>query len=217
MPPGPGRAPWRGIEEDMKDIEIGLLGLGTVATGVVQLLRENAPRLERKIGTRLRIRRIAVRDAGRPRGAEVDPQLLTTNADEVLDNPAIQIVVELMGGTDPARACCLRALEGGKHVVTANKALLATHGLELFRAAAQHRVDLAFEASVCGGIPVVRLLREGLVANRITSLMGIVNGTCNYILTKMTEEDRPFPEVLAAAQAKGYAEADPSLDVGRSE
>jgi len=198
----------------MKTIEIGMLGLGTVASGVVRLLRENAPRLERMIGARLRLGKIAVRDARRPRGAEVDPKLLTTNAAEVLDDPGIHIVVELMGGTDPARAYCLRALESGKHVVTANKALLATHGLELFHAAAEHRVDLGFEASVCGGIPVIRLLREGLVANRIISLMGIINGTCNYILTKMTEEDRPFAEVLAAAQAKGYAEADPSLDVG---
>ena len=198
----------------MKTIDIGLLGFGTVGSGVVKLLQENAARLERKVGAHLRIRRIAVRDLGRARPVEVDRKLLTANPAEVVADPAIQIVVEVMGGIDPARACCLEALEKGKHVVTANKALLATHGVALYRAAAEHRVDLGFEASVCGGIPVIRLLREGLVANRITSLLGIINGTCNYILTKMTEEDRPFAEVLAAAQARGYAEADPSLDVG---
>ncbi len=198
----------------MKTIDIGLLGLGTVGSGVVRLLQENAGRLERKIGARLRIRRIAVRDPARARPVAVDARLLTANAAEVVADPAIQIVVEVMGGIDPARAYCLEALERGKHVVTANKALLATHGLALSRAATEHRVDLGFEASVCGGIPVIRLLKEGLVANRITSLMGIINGTCNYILTRMTEEGRPFAEVLAEAQAKGYAEADPSLDVG---
>ncbi len=198
----------------MKTIEIGMLGLGTVGSGVLKLLQENAPRLERKLGARLRVRKIAVRDLGRARSLPVDAKLLTTNAAEVVGDPGVHIVVELMGGIDPARAYCLEAMDRGKHVVTANKALLATHGLELYRAAAEHRVDLGFEASVCGGIPVIRLLREGLVANRITSLMGIVNGTSNYILTKMTEEGRPFAEVLAAAQAKGYAEADPSLDVG---
>ncbi len=198
----------------MKTIEVGLLGFGTVGSGVVKLLQENAGRLERRVGAGLRIRRIAVRDLARSRSVAVDPALLTDNPAEVVADPAIQIVVEVMGGLDPARAYCLEALQRGKHVVTANKALLATHGVDLYQAAAEHRVDLGFEASVCGGIPVIRLLREGLVANRITSLLGIINGTCNYILTKMTEEDRPFAEVLAAAQARGYAEADPSLDVG---
>jgi len=198
----------------MKTIEIGILGFGTVGSGVVKLLAESGARFERKIGARLRIRRIAVRDLERSRPVEVDPKLLTTNPAEVLGDPAIHVVVEVMGGTEPARAYCLEALEKGKHVVTANKALLAMHGVALYRAAADHRVDLGVEASVCGGIPVIRLLKEGLVANRITSLMGIINGTCNYILTKMTEEERPFAEVLAAAQARGYAEADPSLDVG---
>jgi len=131
----------------------------------------------------------------------------------VLDDPAIDIVVELIGGRDPALRFCQEALARKKHLVTANKALLATHGLELYRTAATQRVSIGFEASVCGGIPLIRAVREGLVADRVRSITGIVNGTCNYILTTMTESKRPFAEVLAEAQAKGYAEANPSLDV----
>jgi homoserine dehydrogenase len=143
----------------------------------------------------------------------VDPKILTTDAREIIEDPAIDIVIELIGGTTTALEVSLAALRSGKHLVTANKALLATHGLELFKAAAEKRVDLGFEASVCGGIPILRAVREGLVANRIQSIEGIVNGTCNYILTKMTELGAPFAEVLKEAQDQGYAEADPSLDI----
>lgn len=197
----------------MKTINIGLIGFGTVGTGVVKLLKGQAPLLERRLAARLRLKRIADLDITRPRDVEVDPKILTTDAREIIEDPAIDIVIELIGGTTAAREVSLAALRSGKHLVTANKALLATHGLELFRAAAEKRVDLGFEASVCGGIPIIRAVREGLVANRIHSIEGIVNGTCNYILTKMTELGAPFAEVLKEAQDQGYAEANPSLDI----
>ncbi|MBW8005410.1 MAG: homoserine dehydrogenase [candidate division NC10 bacterium] len=197
----------------MKTINIGLVGFGTVGSGVVKLLKEQGPILERRVGGRLRLKRIADIDVTTPRDVEVDPKILTTDAREVTDDAAIDIVIELIGGTTDAREVSLAALNNGKHLVTANKALLATHGLELFRVAAKKRVDLGFEASVCGGIPIIRAVRDGLVANRILSISGIVNGTCNYILTKMTELGVPFEEVLKEAQAKGYAEANPSLDI----
>lgn len=197
----------------MKTINIGLVGFGTVGSGVVKLLKEQGPLLERRVGGRLRLKRIADIDLTRARGVDVDAKILTTDAREVTDDATIDIVIELIGGTTVAREVSLAALRNGKHLVTANKALLATHGLELFRAAAERRVDLGFEASVCGGIPIIRAVREGLVANRIQSINGIVNGTCNYILTKMTELGAPFADVLKEAQAKGYAEADPSLDI----
>jgi homoserine dehydrogenase len=195
----------------MKTINVGILGLGTVGSGVVKLLQDHAALLDRRVGARIRIRRIA--EVGPPRIA-VDPKLLTTDAMEAINDPQVDIVVELIGGTTVARRLCLEAVNKGKHLVTANKALLAEHGLEIYQAAAAKRVDLGFEASVCGAIPIIRSLREGLVANHIQSIMGIVNGTTNYILTKMTETGQPFVEVLAEAQAKGYAEADPTLDVG---
>ncbi|MGH7405080.1 MAG: homoserine dehydrogenase [Candidatus Methylomirabilales bacterium] len=197
----------------MKTINIGLVGFGTVGTGVVKLLKGQAPLLERRLAARLRLKRIADLDLTRPRDVEVDPKILTTNAREIIEDPAIDIVIELIGGTTTAREVSLAALRSGKHLVTANKALLATHGLELFRAAAETRVELGFEASVCGGIPIIRAVREGLVANRIHSIEGIVNGTCNYILTKMTELGAPFAEVLKEAQDQGYAEVNPSLDI----
>ena len=197
----------------MKTINIGLVGFGTVGTGVVKLLKGQAPLLQRRLAARLRLKRIADLDLTKPRDVEVDPKILTTDAREIIEDPAIDIVIELIGGTTAAREVSLAALRSGKHLVTANKALLATHGLELFRAAAEKRVDLGFEASVCGGIPIIRAVREGLVANRIHSIEGIVNGTCNYILTKMTELGAPFAEVLKEAQDQGYAEVNPSLDI----
>ena len=195
----------------MKTISIGILGMGTIGSGVVKLLQDHSALLDRRVGARLRIRKIA--EIGPPR-IPVDPKLLTADAMEVINDPEVDILVELIGGITTARTLCLEAVNKGKHLVTANKALLAEHGLEIYQAAAAKRVDLGFEASVCGAIPIIRSLREGLVANQIQSIMGIVNGTTNYILTKMTETGQPFAEVLSEAQAKGYAEADPTLDVG---
>jgi homoserine dehydrogenase len=197
----------------MKPVQIGILGFGTVGSGVVKLIQENGALLERRLGGQIVIRKIADIDITRRRNVDVDPALLTTDAMAVLNDPAIDIIVELIGGRDPALRFCREALARKKHLVTANKALLATHGLELYRAAAAQRVSIGFEASVCGGIPLIRAVKEGLVADRVRSITGIVNGTCNYILTTMTESKRPFAEVLAEAQAKGYAEANPSLDV----
>jgi homoserine dehydrogenase len=195
----------------MKTISVGILGLGTIGSGVVKLLQDHSALLDRRASARLRIRRIA--EIGLPR-IPVDHKMLTADAMEVINDPEVDIVVELIGGTTVARTLCLEAVNRGKHLVTANKALLAEYGLEIYQAAAAKRVDLGFEASVCGAIPIIRSVREGLVANQIQSIMGIVNGTTNYILTKMTESGQPFAEVLAEAQAKGYAEADPTLDVG---
>jgi len=195
----------------MKTINVGILGMGTVGSGVVKLLQEHAALLDRRVGARLRIRRIAEIGAAR---MPVDSKLLTTDAMEVINDPQVDIVVELIGGTTVAKMLCLEAVNKGKHLVTANKGLLAEHGLEIYQAAAAKRVDLGFEASVCGAIPIIRSVREGLVANNIQSIMGIVNGTTNYILTKMTETGQAFADVLAEAQVKGYAEADPTLDVG---
>ena len=197
----------------MKSIQIGILGCGTVGSGVVKLIQENGDLLQQRLGGRVVIRRIADVDVHRRRNVEVDPTLLTTDATAVLEDPEIDIIVELIGGCDVALRFCREALNRKKHLVTANKALLATHGLELYRTAAAQRVSIGFEASVCGGIPLIRAMKEGLVADRVRSIIGIVNGTCNYILTTMTESNRPFAEVLAEAQAHGYAEANPSFDV----
>jgi homoserine dehydrogenase len=198
----------------MRKIPVGLLGLGNVGSGVVKLLADNAESIQRRLGgASVDVRRIAVREADKPRLVDVDPRLLTTEPNQVLDDPEIQIVIELIGGEEPARTYLLRAIERGKHVVTANKALLAAHGDELFAAAERRGVDLYFEASVGGGVPIIRALREGLASDRIDELVAIVNGTSNFLLTSMTDEGRPFDEVLREAQEKGYAEADPSLDV----
>lgn len=194
-----------------RTINVGICGMGTVGAGVVKLLTEHAALLERRVGAKLRIKKIAKRTAP---PFPVDPKLLCQDAMEVVADPQVDILVELIGGTTVAKTLCLEAIAKGKHVVTANKALLAEHGLEIYRAAAEKRVDLGFEASVCGAIPIIRSVREGLVANRIQSIMGIVNGTTNYILTRMTNSGEAFAPVLAEAQAKGYAEADPTLDVG---
>jgi homoserine dehydrogenase len=197
----------------MPRINLGILGLGTVGCGVVKLIQEHADLLNKKVGAPLCIRKIAEIDLETPRGLNLDRALLTTNGNEVLEDPKIHIVVELIGGLDAAREFSMKALDNRKHLVTANKALLALHGQEIYQAAAENRVDLGFEASVCGGIPIIRALREGLVANRIQLMLGIINGTANYILTQMSEEGQDFSSALAEAQKKGYAEADPTLDV----
>jgi homoserine dehydrogenase len=198
----------------MKDVRLGLLGLGTVGAGVVKLLETQRATLEERAGCGLRLARIADLDVARPReGLDLSRLPLATDAAAVLDDPAIDVVVELVGGLEPARTFILKALAAGKHVVTANKALLAHHGVQLYDEARRRGVTLAFEAAVAGGIPLIRAVKDGLVANRILSVAGIVNGTCNYVLSKMTDEGLDFAEVLKEAQDRGYAEADPTLDV----
>jgi len=197
----------------MKEIQVGLIGLGTVGTGVVKILLEKMDHLFASVGARLRLKKIADVDLKRDRGISFPKELLTDRVDEVLEDPDISIVIELIGGLEPARSFILRALEKGKHVVTANKALLAHKGDEIFQKAFQCKLDIGFEASVCGGIPVILALQQGLVANEIGSILGIFNGTSNFILTQMTEEGLPYKDALKEAQQRGYAEADPSLDV----
>ncbi|MCK4487718.1 MAG: homoserine dehydrogenase [Desulfobacterales bacterium] len=197
----------------MKQIHIGLLGFGTVGSGMVKILLENREVIESRLGASLALKWIADLDLERDRGVAVDASLLTTDAEMVVDDPEVDIVVELVGGYEPAKSFILKAIENGKHVVTANKALLAAHGDEIFSAASRKGVEVGFEASVGGGIPLIRSLKEGLVADRIESLFGILNGTANYILTKMTDQARPFSKVLEEAQALGYAEADPTFDI----
>ena len=198
----------------MKEIKIALLGLGTVGAGVVKVLGTHGAEMQERAGCRLVLCRIADADLTRPReGLDLTRLPLVGDANQVLNDPEVQIVIELVGGLEPARTFILKALGSGKHVVTANKALLAHHGAEIFAEARRNRVMIGFEAAVAGGIPLIRAVKEGLPANRILSAFGIVNGTCNYILSKMTDEGRDFSEVLKEAQAKGYAEADPSLDI----
>ena len=197
----------------MKKIHIGLLGFGTVGSGMVKILLENHEVIESRLGASLALKWIAARNLERDRGIAVDAGLLTTDAEKVVDDPAVDIVVELIGGYEPAKRFILKAIENGKQVVTANKALLAAHGNEIFSAALRKGVEVGFEASVGGGIPLIRSIKEGLAANHIQSLFGILNGTANYILTKMTDQGRPFSDVLKEARALGYAEADPTFDV----
>jgi len=198
----------------MKPIRVGILGLGTVGAGVAKVFYSHREELEEKIGAPVVLGAIADLDTTNPRkGLTLSDLPLTTDIAKVLDDPSIDIVVELMGGLEPARTFILRALANGKDVVTANKALLATHGEELYAEARQRGRMLSFEAAVAGGIPLIRSVKEGLVANRITSLYGIVNGTSNYILSKMTDEGQEFSHILKEAQAQGYAEADPTFDV----
>jgi homoserine dehydrogenase len=197
----------------MKAIEVGLIGLGTVGTGVAKILLEKGKKFEELIGASLQIKKIADLDLKRDRGISIPPGLLTDKSDEVINDPDISIIVELIGGLEPARTLILKALEKGKHVVTANKALLAHKGAEIFQKAEKLNLDIGFEASVCGGIPVILTFQQGLVANEIESLLGIFNGTCNFILTRMTEDGLPYGEALKEAQQQGYAEADPTLDV----
>ena len=198
----------------MRTISVGLLGLGNVGSGVVKLLADNAEAIRHRLGgASVAIRRVAVREADKPRLVDVPAALITTDVHALLADPEIELIVELIGGEEPARAYLLEAIARGKHIVTANKALLAAHGDEIFAAAEQRGVDVYYEASVGGGVPIIRALREGLASDRVDELVAIVNGTSNFLLTTMTEEGRPFDEVLREAQDKGYAEADPTLDV----
>ena len=197
----------------MKEISLGLIGFGTIGSGVIKLLRDNAELLQDRLGAKLVIKKIADLDLHTPRAVSVDPNILTTDARSILNDPGIDIVIELMGGYEPARTFILEALHNKKHVVTANKALLATHGNEVFAVAEQEGVNIGFEASVGGTIPVIKTLKESLVANNIKSVLGIVNGTANFILSKMTDEGKAFDIVLSEAQALGFAEADPTYDI----
>lgn len=197
----------------MKEVKVGLIGFGTVGSGVVKILQKNSKLIEKRMGAKIVLKRIADIDVKTDRGVKLRPGILTTKADNVVKDPEINIVMELIGGIEPAKTFILKAIQNGKHIITANKALLALHGDEIFRAAHRFGVDVNFEASVGGGIPLIRSIKEGLVANRIQSIFGILNGTSNYILSKMTDEGRSFKEVLREAQEKGYAEADPTYDI----
>lgn len=197
----------------MKEIGVAVLGFGTVGAGVVETLRKNGDLLRERLGLRLVLRGVADLDVKTDRGVEIDPALLTTDGAALVARPDVDVVVELIGGTGAAKKFILQALSLGKPVVTANKKLLAEHGEEIHRVAEEHKTEILFEASVGGGIPIIKALREGLCANRIENIFGILNGTCNYILTRMEQEKLPFDEVLKAAQAAGYAEAEPSLDI----
>lgn len=196
----------------METVKIALVGLGTVGASFFELLSRNADSLARRIGARIEVAYVGVRDPSKKRAIGAGPRLVKGYR-EILDDPSVQIVVELVGGIDVPLTLIREALSRGKHVITANKALLALHGAELFNLAREKGVELKFEASVCGGIPIVKVLRESLLGNRVASIVGIVNGTTNYILTRMTEEKLPYAEALRQAQQKGFAEADPSLDV----
>ena len=197
----------------MQRVNLGLIGGGTVGGGVFQAVQRNGALMASRLGVGLRVVRVAVRALRKRRAVPIPRALLTTDWAGVIRDPRVNLVVELMGGTTTARQVVLEALKLGKPVVTANKALLSAHGEELFAAAQRYGANIYYEASVAGGIPIIKVLREGLIGNRITRLYGIVNGTCNYILTRMKLEGADFAEVLADAQRLGYAEVEPSLDV----
>ncbi|HEY5790367.1 MAG TPA: homoserine dehydrogenase, partial [Gammaproteobacteria bacterium] len=197
----------------MNPVNVGLLGLGTVGGGTVNVLRRNAAEITRRAGRGIHVTHAATRDLERERICDTTGIQLTDDPFAVVRDPAVQVVVELIGGYEPARALVLEAIAQGKHVVTANKALIALHGNEIFAAAREAGVMVAFEAAVAGGIPIIKALREGLAANHIQWLAGIINGTGNFILTEMRDKGRDFADVLAEAQRLGYAEADPTFDV----
>ncbi len=197
----------------MDKINIGLIGFGTVGVGVVRALKEKAAQLERKAGVRLALKAICDKEFRRKRNIKVDKKLLTRDVNKILGNPDINIVVELMGGVHPAKEFILRAIKSGQHIVTANKALLAQEGEEIFKAAKEQGAEIFFEASVGGGIPIIKSLREGLISNEVDTILGIVNGTSNYILSEMETEGISFYDALSEARKKGYAEKNPSLDI----
>jgi homoserine dehydrogenase len=197
----------------MNVINIGLIGAGTVGCGVIKVLSENTDIIEKRTGIRIELKRIADIDPDRKRPVEIPKSLFTTNASDLIEDSSISIIIELVGGTTVAKDLILGAIERGKNVVTANKALIAHYGKEIFTAAKNKGVDIGFEASVGGGIPIIKAIKEGFIANKILSIHGIMNGTSNYILSRMTEEGKEFDHVLRQAQIEGYAEADPSFDI----
>lgn len=196
-----------------KSVNVGIIGFGTVGTGTARILIDNADIIRRRLGAPVILKKISDLDIKKDRGIKLGEVKLTTDAKDIIGDPDIDVVVELIGGYKPAKEFILEAMKNKKHVVTANKALLAVHGEELYAAATKYGVTIGFEASVAGGIPILAAVRNGLAANNIKSIYGIVNGTCNYILTLMTNAGRKFDEVLREAQLKGYAEADPTFDI----
>ena len=213
--PRPDRHEWLGKRRSggLTPVRIGVLGLGTVGGGTVNVLRRNGKEITRRAGRDIVVTRAAARSLDKERICSTEGISLTTDPDEIVRDPDIEVVVELIGGADPARRLVLEAIERGKHVVTANKALIAVHGNAIFEAAHARGVMVAFEAAVAGGIPIIKALREGLAGNRIEWLAGIINGTSNFILTEMRERGAAFADVLDEAQRLGYAEADPTFDV----
>jgi homoserine dehydrogenase len=197
----------------MQQVNLGMIGGGTVGSGVFHALQLNGGLMASRIGVKVVVRKVAVKAFDEPRPYKIPRSVMTTDWQSVVNDPQIDIVIELVGGTTIAKTMILAALKLGKPVITANKALLSAHGEELFAAAKKHGANLYYEASVCGGIPIIKSLREGFVGNRINVLYGIVNGTCNYILTRMKLEGADFAAMLKDAQAQGYAEAEPSLDI----
>ena len=197
----------------MDSIKIGLLGYGTIGTGVIRVIQQNADLLQQRLGKPVVLVKIADLDITSDRGVTVDADLLTTDVEEVISNPDVDVVIELIGGYEPAKGFILKAINNGKHIVTANKALMAVHGQEILAAADEMAVQVLFEAAVGGGIPVISAIKENLCANRFSNALGILNGTCNFILTKMTDEGSDFAPVLKEAQDLGYAEADPTFDI----
>lgn len=197
----------------MKKIRVGLIGFGTIGTGVVKNILSNGELIAQRTGIRLELARVMDIDLKRERDVKLDPSLFTTDARNILHDSSIDIVVELIGGLSPAREYILTALRNGRHVVTANKAVLSKHGLEIFETAREHNVEVLYEASAAGCIPIIKSLRESLTPNNILSIDGIVNGTCNYILTRMQQDELSFSAALEEAKRKGYAEANPSFDV----
>jgi homoserine dehydrogenase len=197
----------------MKPVQIGIIGLGTVGAGTVNLLNKNAEEITRRAGRQINIKAVAVNDTTKQRACDISDFKLTDDPFEVTDDPQIDLIVELMGGESTAREVALRALEHDKHIVTANKALIAVHGNDIFDVAMKKGLVVAFEAAVAGGISIIKVLREGLTGNRIERVIGIVNGTTNFILSEMHKKASPFSKVLAEAQRLGYAESDPSFDI----
>lgn len=197
----------------MKPVKIGILGLGTVAEGTVNVLQRNAREITRRAGRSIQIKTIVVRDLNKDRHCDISSINLTTNPYDLLDDPELDVILELIGGETLAKDLVLKAIAQKKHVITANKALIAKHGNEIFSAAQKNGVMVAFEAAVAGGVPVIKAIREGLAGNRIQWMAGIINGTCNYILTEMKEKGKDFSEALSEAQSRGYAEADPTFDI----
>jgi homoserine dehydrogenase len=197
----------------MKTIKLGLLGMGVVGSGVVKLIEKNRADITRRLGADLIITKVAVRDLTKPRSVSLPEGVVTDDPYAVINDPDIDIVIEVMGGDEPARSLILQAIAAEKHVVTANKHLLALHGDEIYAACESKNVALGFEASVAGAVPVVRAIRDGFSGNRIESVYGIINGTCNYILTRMAEDGSSFEQALMEAQQLGFAEADPTFDV----